>query len=348
MVYKDRVSTDLQTSVILFADYFCTVYNSDQNIPVPSFSDLSPITDLGSIDIYESEVISAMRLLDNNASPDRDNICNLVLKNCCAFLGLPLRTIFLESLNSSLFLDRWKFSTITPIFKSGHKHEIDNYRGITKLMVVPKLFEAIKTKIYEKIRNSISPYQHGFVAGRSTSTNLVLFINYLINSIEKGSQIDVVYTDFSKAFDRVIISHLIQKLAALGFHSTLLLWIGSYLSNRFQVVQIGKFTSYRFKSSSGVPQGSHLGPVLYILMINDLPLLFKPGQLLMYADDVKLYRVIKSTVDSVRLQSDINVFIDWCSLNGFSLNALLFHSTVARTRLSRNIIYKTTLYLRFS
>ena len=274
MVYKDQISTDLQTSVNLFADYFCTVYNSDQNIPVPIFSNLSPITDLGSIDISESEVICAMQLLDNNASPDRDNICNLILKNCCAFLGQPLRTIFLESLNSGLFLDGWKFSTITPIFKSGHKHEIVNYRGITKLMVIPKLFEAIvKTKIYEKVKNSISPFQHGFVAGRSTSTNLVLFTNFLINSIEKGSQIDVVYTVFSKAFDRVIISHLIQKLAALGFHPTLLLWIGSYLSNRFQVVQIGKFSSYCFKASSGVPQGSHLGLVLFILMINDLPLL---------------------------------------------------------------------------
>ena len=140
-------------------------------------------------------------------------------------------------------------------------------------------------------------------------------------SMEKGLQIDVVYIDFSKAFDRVIIGLLLEKLVALGFHSSILLWIQSYLSDRIQAVQIGKFKSHQFKATSGVPQGSHLGPILFILIINDLPLLFKPGQVLMHADDVKLYANIKSSLDSFRLQSDINVFIEWCSKNGFSLNA---------------------------
>ena len=133
-------------------------------------------------------------------------------------------------------------------------------------------------------------------------------------------QVDVVYTDFSKAFDRVIISYLLLKLEALGFHSSILRWIGSYLSDRVQVVQIGKFISHKFKSTSGVPQGSHLGPILFILMINDLPLLFKHGQILMYADDVKIFNFIQSESDCSQLQSDIDVFSDWCTRNGFSLN----------------------------
>ena len=323
MVHNGLVSNNMQTSVNFFADYFIhsSVYNSEVNISKPNFSDISPITDFGSIDISETDIISAINRLDNNTSLDSDNLCNLFLKECSLSLILPLKTIFQKSLNSGVFLKRWKSSTITPIFKSGHKHEIVNYRGISKLMVIPKLFESIvKTKIYMKISNAISPYQHGFVVGRSTTTNLALFTNYLVNSIEKGWQIDVVYTDFSKAFDRVIISYLVLKLAALGFHSTILSWIGSYLSDRVQVVQIGNVKSHKFNATSGVPQGSPLGPILFILMINDLPLLFKPGQVLMYADDVKLSARIKSISDPLALQSDINMFIDWCSKNGFSLN----------------------------
>lgn len=321
MFYKDSTSSDLQSSVDLFAEYFQSVYNSDQNFSCPSFTNLVQITDLGFIYISEHDVASAMQLLDNNSSLDSNNICNLLLKNCSSSLSRPLSLIFQTSLNAGLFLDSWKFSTISPIFKSGSKSDITNYRGIAKLLVIPKLFESIvKCKIYEKIKNSISPCQHGFVAGRSTTTNLVLFTSKLINLLEKGSQIDAVYTDFSKAFDKVIITLLINKLAALGFHSSLLRWLSSYLTNRFQLVKIGNFRSKLFKAFSGVPQGSHLGPLLFILMINDLPSLFNSDCILMYADDVKLFAEIKSIDDSSKLQSYLNNFVNWCSLNGFTLN----------------------------
>ena len=321
MTYQGNTSTNLQTSVDLFADYFCSVYNSDEHQASSNFNHLHPITSVGLIHISEDEVIRAMQLLDSNAKPDSDNICNLLLRKCCSSLGPPLTLIFQDSLKSGHFLDRWKFSSITPIYKSGSKQDITNYRGIAKLLVIPKLFESIvKTKIYEKVKNSISPSQHGFVSGRSSTTNLVLYINKLTNWLENGAQVDAVYTDFSKAFDRVIINLLIAKLAALGFHSSILQWIGSYFSNRFQVVKIGKVTSKMFKAFSGVPQGSHLGPLLFILMINDLPLLFNPDYILIYADDVKLFAEIKSDNDIKKLQSDINSLAFWCSQNGFSLN----------------------------
>ena len=158
IVYNDVVSNDLQSSVNLFAEYFSSVYNSDTDISKPSFHDLPPITDIGSLDISESEIISAMKLLDTNSSLDCDNFCNLFLNKCCFFLGLPLKIIFQESLISGVFLARWKSSTISPIFKSGPKHDIGNYRGISKLMVVPKLFESIvKAKIYEKVKTLLVP-----------------------------------------------------------------------------------------------------------------------------------------------------------------------------------------------
>ena len=321
MSYNGLTSSDLQSTVDLFADYFKTVYNEDDSSAVTDFTSLSTITDLGSLVILESDVIMAIDSLDDNYTPDRDCICNSFLKNCCQVIAFPLQVIFQDSLRSGVFLDRWKFSCITPIFKSGAKHCMENYRGISQLMVIPKLFEAIvKIKIYECVKNGLTPYQHGFVAGRSTTTNLVLYTNKIINSIESGSQIDSVYTDFSKAFDRVVISLLIHKLSALGFHSSLLRWLSSFLTNRWQVVKILHCSSPSFKALSGVPQGSHLGPLLFILMMNDLPLCFETSSILMYADDVKLFANINSYSDALKLQSDINLFSAWCSRNGFALN----------------------------
>ena len=128
----------------------------------------------------------------------------------------------------------WNISSISPIFKSGNKHDVKNYRGIAKINVLPKLFESIvKDKIYSIVKGAISPYQHGFMSGRSTSTNVVYFSHCAVNGIENGFQVDTIYTDFSKAFDKVIISILTTKLAMLGFHSVMLSWIESYLTNRF-------------------------------------------------------------------------------------------------------------------
>ena len=187
--------------------------------------------------------------------------------------------------------------------------------------MVPKLFEAIiKSKILIKIKNLISPYQHGFMPGRSSSTNLVLFTNIVINAIEARYQVDTVFTDFSKAFDRVNLLILINKLSLLGFHSSMLSWIKSYLLIRWHFVRAGDCTSARFPAHSGVPQGSHLGPLLFLLMINDFPSLLSHSHVLLYADDLKLFHIIKSPCDCASLQEDIDILTDWCSSNGFGIN----------------------------
>lgn len=156
--------------------------------------------------------------------------------------------------------------------------------------------------------------------GRSVNTNLVEFVNVATETMESRSQLDVVYTDFSKAFDCVDHKILIDKLSCIGIHSTLLDWLSSYLSHRKQYVSVSGFESEVFTVTSGVPQGSHLGPLLFILFINDVVQIFNHVKCLIYADDVKLFMPINDSIDVINFQNDLDRFYEWCIVNNLSLN----------------------------
>ena len=321
MSLDSHESFDLQTTVNLFAKFFSDVFNNPASYNNYDGNHIKPIVDIGCIQIGAIDIEGAIEALDNNHKADVDNICNLFIKSCRSSIVQPLLIIFNLSLRQGLFLDSWKVSSISPIFKAGPKHLIKNYRGIAKISVIPKLFEAIiKNKIMIRIKNQISPFQHGFMSGRSSSTNLVLFTNIVMKAIEDGYQVDTVFTDFSKAFDRVNISILIKKLSLYGFHSSMLSWIQSYLMNRWHFVRVDDCISDRFPALSGVPQGSHLGPLLFLIMINDFPSLLLHSHVLLYADDLKLFHIIKSPRDCAYLQVDVDILTDWCLSNGFELN----------------------------
>lgn len=146
------------------------------------------------------------------------------------------------------------------------------------------------------------------------------FVNYANRALSDQDQVDVVYTDFSKAFDSVSHAALLDKLEKIGLHSSLLLWIKSYLSNRQQCVKLYNVKSEPFNVTSGVPQGSHIGPLLFILFINDLFNNLNFCQCLIYADDVKMFCKISSLDEMTRFQRDLNKFSAWCINNRLNLN----------------------------
>lgn len=154
---------------------------------------------------------------------------------------------------------------------------------------------------------------------KSTVTNLLEYKNYLCNAFAKNKQVDSIYTDFSKAFDKVNHSLLCRKLQSMGIHGSLLRWIESYLSNRSQLVALKGELSEPTEVTSGVPQGSHLGPLLFNIYINDLV-----DQLccpcLLYADDLKIFLTINSINDAMLLQKDLDTVAQWCHTNRMFLN----------------------------
>lgn len=243
----------------------------------------------------------------------------------------------------AFFLDEWKVSFLVPIFKAGSKNDVKNYRGICKLSAIPKLFESIvKCKLEFFIKEHISVSQHGFVSGRSTATNLVYFTSSVLNSFERGCQVDTVYTDFSKAFDSVNHNVLIHKLKCFGFHSSMLRWISSFLRNRVQLVKLDSIHSNPFHCCSGVPQGSHLGPLLFIMFINDITSVLSYSQCLLYADDLKLFLSISSINDCIKLQSDIDALSIWCKVNCLHLNIAKCNVTTF-SRSSNPIIHRYSI-----
>lgn len=261
-------------------------------------------------------IITASRKLKSSYSPGPDGVPAVIFRRCIASLAVPLSRIFNTSFEQKTFPDMWKQSFMFPVFKKGDKRNVKNYRGITSLSAGSKLFEIIVSSVILNYSKSyISVNQHGFMPGRSVTSNLLDFTSACISQIETKAQVDAVYTDLKAAFDVIDHRILLCKLSRIGISDRLLSWLESYLSNRILRVKLDSAVSRAFSNSSGVPQGSNLGPLLFALFFNDVALLLGSEYVLIYADDLKIYLTVKSVEDCRRLQGLINTFADWCRLN---------------------------------
>lgn len=322
----------------LFATHFSSVYSPDHNSSDiaykahPSHYLENNSLGLNNLIIDENTVLNKLKSLDVNKGAGPDDIPSLLISKCSSALAFPLTIIYNKSLSSGTFPSKWKIAKIVPVYKSDSKENIVNYRPISILSTFAKIFESLVCPHIQKhLKLYLSDDQHGFVAHRSTSTNLVLYTELLTDTIDSGQQADVIYTDFSKAFDKVSHSMLISKLHAYGIFGPLLDWLCSYLSDRHCYVVVNGYQSSLQEISSGVPQGSHLGPVLFNFFINDISGCFHYSKIFMYADDLKAVKVVTSDEDTKLLQSDINRLVQWCSDNNMCLNTKkCFHMKFTR------------------
>lgn len=309
MKFGSESASDRQSVCNLFAKSFKSAYQFNEDVEPPNHvlpNELeTESNDVTSQFLHVSftpdqvhESISSFSIY-KVASPD--NIPMLFFKNLSQSLRTPLCMLFNKSIKEKKFPSKWKISYVSPIFKSGDKEVVTNYRAVCILCAISKIFEKLLFKvIFEHVKSKIHSSQHGFFVKRSTLSNLMEYISTVSELIVNGGQIDSIYTDFSKAFDRVVHWILISKLRNFGINRNTQQWFKSYLSNRMQMVVIGGVTSEKIVPTSGVPQGSILGPLLFIMFINDL--LMSLSSSLGFADDLKAFREIKTESDCYLLQ----------------------------------------------
>lgn len=281
----------------------------------PDFINLTTFT------VTPAMVIAAAKKLKSSLSPGPDGIPSILFCRCATVLAEPLSTIFTRSLDNGVFPEIWKQSFMFPVFKNGDRRNVMNYRGITNLSAASKLFEIIVSDvILSQSKQYISVDQHGFMPGRSVTTNLLSFTNICVTAMEDKAQVDVIYTDLKAAFDRIDHKILLRKLSRLGASNKLASWLSSYLTGRQLRVKIDSSISSTFCNSSGVPQGSNLGPLLFTLFFNDVAAKLGLNCVIIYADDLKIYLVIRSVEDCHRLQALIDQFFDWCIRNKLTVS----------------------------
>ena len=336
-----KVAEDPQSICNLFADYFSTVFKQPSTDP-PDYSYKSTMTCTN----WRTTAVNVERKLDNldpkkGAGPD--DIPPSTLKFCSSVLA-PHLTIFWNCFFSSgIFPSCLKPGYVVPIFKSGDRTLASNYRPVVILSALSKVFESLLLDGLDfELKQTIIPQQHGFRSGRSATTNLTLFHNYITPAFTEGAQVDCVLLDFAKAFDRVSHLHFVAKLEAMGLSGSLLMFLISYLRKRTLRVRCGFFFSYPLHALSGVPQGSRLGPHLCNLFINDICLALAV-MLLLFADDVKLFLKILSVQDHQILQAALSRIEDWCIKNDMELN-ISKCVVITFTRSSNPLIFDYTLF----
>ena len=264
--------------------------------------------------IQPDEMLHELKNIKRHTSTGSDNMPAIFLINTAESICVPLCTIFNLSVTSGIFPDILKLNNIIPIYKrKGDKNDIENYRGISLQPILAKVFERlIKKRLQPHIKSLISENQHGFVPKKSCFTNLACYSDYIAKHMDMKHDIHSVYTDFRKAFDSVPFNLLLHKLyCRFGVHGKELKWFQSYLDNRYQRVIMNGIESAWVKVTSGVPQGSILGPLLFIMYIDDLCQVSENSESLFFADDGKMYRFITCIADCVKFQCDLSKVYEW-------------------------------------
>jgi len=305
-----------------YSSVFSTPY-TDPVDPEQLFDLNSDPEKLTDIVFSPSDIIQAIEDISPNAAPGPDGFAAIFLRNCKEELATPLYHIWRKSLDETITPSSVKQSLICPIHKGDSTAMPKNYRPVALTSHLVKLFEKIVRKHivdYLDQNNLFNPSQHGFRSGRSCLSQLIAHYDKVLSLLEEGINVDVIYLDFAKAFDKLDFNIALNKLKHLGIDGKIGRWIHSFLTNRQQTVVVNGEKSEPAPVISGVPQGSVIGPLLFLILIGDIDKEVAHAFLSSFADDTRIGKGIASSEDAILLQQDLNKVYQWASTNNMLFN----------------------------
>ena len=292
---------------------------------------------MNSITVTSNGVLKALQRLNPSKAAGPDNIQSRILKTSAEEIAPVLASLYQQTLQQGDIPQDWRNANVIPIYKKGDRTQASNYRPVSLTSISCKIMEhIIASQVMDHLdsQNILHPNQHGFRANRSCETQLLMTVDDLsktINNHQHG-HVDMAILDFAKAFDKVPHQRLLAKLDHYGINSQ------SFLGNRKQQVIIEGHSSTSSDVLSGVPQGSVLGPILFLIYINDIAANIN-STIRMFADDCLVYRTVTNTEDHLALQQDLNTLVKWLDSWQMKFNVAkcsIIHVTQNRSKISHN------------
>ena len=313
----------------LLAEQYCSVFSTPKE-PLKSPEDIfsketGEIRHETLLDIHfsEEDITKAINEISPTAAAGPDGYPAILLKQCCSSLSKPLYMLWRRSLDTGQIPLLLKTAHVIPIHKGGNRGTAKNYRPIALTSHLIKIFEKVLRKRivdFMELHGLFNPSQHGFRFGRSCLSQLIGHYECILELLENGGNVDVVYIDFAKAFDKVDFGITLQKLQSLGVRGQVGRWIYSFLTQRSQIVLVNDGRSLPSDVLSGVPQGSVLGPLLFLILLGDIDQGLAKAYLSSFADDTRILGHIRSAQDEEDLQRDLDTVYSWTESNNMQLN----------------------------
>ena len=316
IVVDGKPCTDAKSKAEALNSYFKSVFTKEDTKNLPNLADPSSevlFPNISDITFSVEGLRQLLSNLDTNKASGPDEIPSFILKQFAVEISPILQVIFTKSLSSGLLPSDWKKGNICPVFKKGRRDEASNYRPISLTSICSKTMEHI---IFHNIMSHLNANdilienQYGFRAGHSCATQLITLTEDILHALDHQKQVDIILLDFAKAFDTVPHQRLLTKLQYYGIRNNTFNWIKTWLTDQTQCVLLNGKSSTPVTVTSGVPQGTVLGPLMFLLYINDITRSIS-SPLRLFADDCLLYRVIDSQHDASILQQDLDRLSEW-------------------------------------